>query len=321
MSVDATTVRFAGLSHVAPYARLLMGAVFIVAGATKVWTPVLFYWDAFSYFELLGVEQEYWSQLARFSLLLGPLECGIGMALLANWQPRFVLPAATALMVIFIAVTFYNWIEEAGVNCGCFGSLVERTPGEALVEDAIMLLLLLVAMGWGIAAKPRSWQPAARVVQVGTLATLLIAAFKFYPELDRIENSDLKKGVRVSGIRLDGVDVDLNEGKYLIELFSPTCGRCKSAVPKLNKLTQSLELPPIVALSVFPQDSEAMTSFRKHMHPKFEIASISTSDRKRLTWNNGWPRLAYVVDGVVERVWEWDAMPSLAQLKRVTGKG
>ena len=319
--VTAPSTTTARLQQVAPYARIIMGAVFLVAGAAKVWTPVQFYWDAFSYFELLNTNREMWPQLARFTLLLGPVECGLGLALLANWQPRFVLPVATAAMVVFIAVTFYNWQQEAGVNCGCFGALVERTPAEALVEDAIMFVLLLFAWKWGTTSLPSQWQPAHRLVKTGTILALLIVAIRFYPEVDRIENSDLKKGVRLSGIQLQGADIDLGNGEYLVELFSPGCGRCKKAVPKLNKLAQSLELPRIVALSMYQQDSEIMANFKKLMHPKFDIASISTSDWKRLTWNHGYPRLAFVRDGVVVQVWEWDGMPSLAQIKKVMGKG
>ena len=315
---STTTTR---LLQIAPYARIIMGAVFLVAGLAKVWTPVQFYWDAFSYFELLNANREMWPQLARMTLLLGPLECGLGLALLANWQPRYALPVATAAMVVFIAVTFYNWQQDADVNCGCFGALVERTPAEALVEDLIMFALLLVAWKWGTGSRPSQWPHAQRLVKVGTIVALLVAGVRFYPEADRVENSDLKAGVRLTGIELRGADIDLGKGEYLVELFSPKCSRCKRAVPKLNKLAQSLDLPPIIALSMFPHDSDAIASFREQMHPKFDIASISTSDWKRLTWNHGWPRLAYVRDGVVERVWEFDGMPSLVQLKKVIGKG
>ena len=275
----------------------------------------------FPYFELLNANREMWPQLARLTLLLGPLECGLGLALLANWQPRYTLPVATAAMAVFIAVTFYNWQQDAGVNCGCFGALVERTPAEALVEDLVMFALLLVAWKWGTGSRPSQWPHAQRLVKVGTIVALLVAGVRFYPEADRVENSDLKAGVRLTGIELRGADIDLGKGEYLVELFSPKCSRCKKAVPKLNKLAQSLDLPPIIALSMFPQDSDAITSFREQMHPKFDIASISTSDWKRLTWNHGWPRLAYVRDGVVERVWEFDGMPSLVQTQEGDREG
>ena len=127
------------LSRIAPYVRVAMGLVFLVAGAAKAWDPVLFYWEAGSYWELLGVSIENWACFARPTLVLGPIECAVGVALILNWRPALTLPIALGLMVLFIGLTGYAWYQEADVNCGCFGALVERTPGEALVEDFIML--------------------------------------------------------------------------------------------------------------------------------------------------------------------------------------
>ena len=312
----AAKTRFSPIG-IAPYARMVMGLVFLVAGAAKVWVPVQFYWEAMSYLELLETNREMWPELARMMLLMGPIECGIGLALLSNWQPRYLLPVATAAMVVFVAITFYNWQQGANVDCGCFGALVDRSPGEAVVEDGIMLVLLLVAWRWGTGSLPSHWPPAGRVVKLGTIATLLVLAVRFYPEADRVENSDLKAGVELTGIGLDGVDVNLGEGEYLVELFNPNCARCKKAVPKLNRYAQSADIPAVVALSVYAQDSEDLKRFREQMKPKFDIATISTSDWKRLTWNHGWPRMAYVRDGVVERVWEHFEMPTMKQLKRL----
>ena len=55
------------------------------------------------------------------------------------------------------------------------------------------------------------------------------------------------------------------------------------------------------------------------MRPRYTIASVSSSDFMRLTWRHGYPRLAYIKDGVIERVWEHDQMPSTLQLKKLGG--
>jgi hypothetical protein len=49
--------------------------------------------------------------------------------------------------------------------------------------------------------------------------------------------------------------------------------------------------------------------------PRYPIASISKADSLRLAWGHGYPRLAHVRDGVVQRVWEYNTLPTLAQLQ------
>ncbi len=303
------------MSRIGPYVRVAMGLVFLVAGAAKSWDPVLFYWEAVSYWELLGVSIENWASFARPTLALGPIECAVGVALILNWRPGLALPAGLGLMLLFIGLTGYAWYQEADVNCGCFGALVDRTPGEALLEDIVMMGALLFAWKWGIGGASPSM---ARWVGATAAAALLLTGVRFYPEVDRVENSDLSGGVRLTGVGLTGSELDLGEGDYLIVLFSPRCSHCKRAVPRLNEWSDVPELPAVVGLHSFGHESEALKSFRDSMRPRFEIASISTSDWKRLTWRHGWPRMAFVRDGVVQRVWERSEMPTVKQLIAIT---
>lgn len=310
---SAVSVRLNGIG---PYVRVAMGLVFVVAGAAKSWDPIIFYWEAMSYYELLGVAIENWARFSRLTLVLGPIECAVGVALIVNWRPSISIPVGLGLMLLFSGLTSYAWQQEANIDCGCFGTLTDRTPGEALLEDLVMLGALLFAWKWGQAR----WAAARAARWVGAVAVVALIAtgFGFYPESTRVENSDLAQGVRLAGVGLTGTDTDLSQGDYLLELFSPGCSRCKTAVPKLNKWVDTPGLPRVLALSTYARESEQMKAFEVSMRPRYEIASISTSDWKRLTWRHGWPRLAFVRDGIVQRVWEYYEMPTVKQLKRVT---
>ena len=229
------------VTRLAPIARLAMGVVFLVAGAAKAWDPIHFYWEAVSYAELMGIGREAWARIATGGLLVGPLECGLGLALILNWRPRITMPAATVLMAAFTALTCYAWLKDANLDCGCFGALAERTPGEAAVEDSVMLLLLLVAWRWGTGRLPADFPRAFRIAAIGALIPLVITGFRFYPEMGRLQNSDLKVGMRLRGLNLKGPEIDLTEGEYLVEFFSPGCGHCRDAVPKLNRWTHNIQ--------------------------------------------------------------------------------
>ena len=325
-----------GINKAARVGQMIIGVVYLVAGALKTWEPVLFYWEAIPYVQMLGiVEWEIASAAAKTAIALGPIEFVLGWALLLNWQPRLCLPVATVLMAAFTALTAKAWYMGASIDCGCFGALVERGPGEAAIEDGAMLAVLLFAWWgmrrsanaapaagrpnwWGMGGVP-VWPRTNRLVLGAFVVGLAVGGGRFFPELERIQQSDLKSGVRLSGLALEGVDVDLMQGEYLLELFSPTCVHCQNAVPKMNALAQDPQLPRLIALTKHALDSPDMADFKKRLQPRFDIATISQTDFFRLTFGHGYPRLAYIADGVVQQVWEHNYMPTQARLRNIAG--
>ena len=305
------------LKKAARISQVLMGLVFLVAGLVKIWEPLLFYWDSMPYFRLLGMAREHWPLAARALLALGPVEWGLGLALLLNWRPRLVLSLALLLIGFFFGLTGYAWHMGVGMDCGCFGNLVERTPGEAAVEDAVMLVLLAFAW-WGRREQTMPVWPQSRWLVAGGLVLALgVGAIRFVPEMKRLDGSDLQVGVRLTGLKLKGVDFDLMEGDYLVEVFSPNCPRCFRAVPKLNQWADDPDLPPVVALQYYPQDSPKLEDFKKRAQPRYEIVEVARADFSRLVWQHGYPRLAFVRDGVVQAVWEHYELPTGEELKNL----
>lgn len=302
----------AWMHRAARTAQMIMGALLVLSGVLKVWEPVLFYWELVPYAQLLGVTQ-HWEMFAQAGLLVAPFECFLGVALLANWRPGLVMPLAVALMAFFIGLMVWAWHLGATEECGCFGALVKRSPGEAAVEDVVMLALLL--FGWWGAWKASAWRFAGGLVAGGTALALLVGVARFVPNMERLEHSDLLPGVRLSGLEIQGVSVDITQGRYLIELFSPRCSRCLQSVPKLNRVDAATDLPPVIGLASFARESAAMVDFITASAPRYPIGTISKTDYFRLTWRHGFPRLAYVVDGVVRRVWEYNEFPTAEALR------
>ncbi len=241
------------------------------------------------------------------------MRSGNRIALLANWRPRLTYPVSVVLMVFFIGLMVAAWKVGATDDCGCFGALVERSPGEAAVEDVIMLGLLL--FGWWGTRSRDAWPRAGWLVGGGMVLTLVVGAAQFVPAMERLEKSDLLSGVRLTGLNPKGLEVDIMEGEYLIELMSPTCGRCIESIPKLNRLVDEADLPAVVALNSFHQESEELKQFKARLQPRFPVATISKTDFFRLTVKHSYPRLAYVRDGVVQRVWEHFEFPTLEQIR------
>jgi len=302
------------LKKAARASQMIMGLALLVSGLVKVWEPVLFFWEVVPYTQLMHLT-EIWNYIAQAALLVGPFECALGIALLANWRSRLIFPVSVVLMVFFLGLMVAAWKAGATDDCGCFGALVERSPGEAAVEDTIMLALLL--FGWWGTRSRGAWPRAGWLVGGVTALALVVGAARFVPEMERLEKSDLLPGVKLTGLNPRGLEKNLMEGDYLIELMSPKCGRCIESIPKMNRLADEADLPAIVALNSFPQDSEELKQFKMRLQPRFPVATISRTDFFRLTVKHGYPRLAHVRDGVVQKVWEYYEFPTPEQIREV----
>ncbi len=302
--------------------QIIVGIIYFVAGAIKVWEPVLFYWEAVPFTQLLGFDSENFQLVAQGTMFLAPIEVALGASLICGWYHRYALPIATFLMAFFTGLLIYAWHIGASVDCGCFGALVERGPGEAAVEDSIFLALLIFSTVMLRSSEQIPWKFKTNnqfKMQLGVLAfAVFVCLFRFFPEKERIELGDLKAGVRLIGLNLVGVEANLQDGKYIIELFSPICGHCIDAVPKLNALAQDPKVPRVIALTNFKQNSEQLVEFKDRFSPSYEIATISLTDFYRLTYAHGYPRLAYINNGVVQSVWERDFMPDVDRLREIT---
>ena len=123
------------LSWIGTLARLVLGGVFVVAGALKVDDPDASV-RAVQAYRLLptGV-----AEVVGYTL--PAVEIGIGLLLLAGLMTRIAAAAALVLLVAFVIGVSSAWARGLSIDCGCFGGGGEVAPGatryvEELVRDA-----------------------------------------------------------------------------------------------------------------------------------------------------------------------------------------
>lgn len=112
--------------------RHLLGAVFAGAALLKAASPL---GVLLSIEHLLPIDRE-----ASYALLcaLVAIELGLGIALLTDWRPRFVTPAATITIVALTLVLARMAIDPWAPSCSCLGEL-------SLADDAQTANLLGLA--------------------------------------------------------------------------------------------------------------------------------------------------------------------------------
>ncbi len=145
-----------------------LGVVLLVAAGAKVVEP-----GAFA--EQIRLEQlDFLFSVRTVTLIALALEVGLGTVLLLGLRRLWVLFPTTLLVSFFLFLTGRNyWLVLNGLRdedaaCGCFGSLIERTPGEAFWQDLFLLLvpLSLAYIGRQVSHRGFPWR---RLLAAGCL--------------------------------------------------------------------------------------------------------------------------------------------------------
>lgn len=154
MSAPATTEPQLSVAArwVSTGARIVLGGVFLVAGALKVVDPQSSV-AAVRAYELLPT-----SLVTVVGWGLPFAEIALGLLLLAGIATRVVAAATAMLLIIFILAVVSAAARGLSIDCGCFGGGGEVAPGQTaygieLVRDLGLLLLAL----WLV------WQPCSRL--------------------------------------------------------------------------------------------------------------------------------------------------------------
>lgn len=128
-----------GLLHT--LVALAVGAVFIYAGALKVWDPVTFGNDI-NNFRILPYPLS-----MRLAFYLPWLEILGGLAVLTGRLRAGAIAILMGLMVIFVGATIAAEVRGLDLNCGCFGRATEnlRFATHMVIDAAILAALLLLA--------------------------------------------------------------------------------------------------------------------------------------------------------------------------------
>jgi uncharacterized membrane protein YphA (DoxX/SURF4 family) len=141
-------------------ARLLLGAVFVVAGAPKVPDPASAV-RAVRAYRLLAEPL-----VAPVAFGLPVVEIAVGLALLAGVFVRTAALTSAVLLAVFLVGVGSAWARGLQIDCGCFGGGGEVAaadtayPAEVLRDGALLIVALALA-----------WRPRSRLALGGAAAS------------------------------------------------------------------------------------------------------------------------------------------------------
>ena len=243
---------------------VVLGLVLLVAAWTKAIDPIGFA-ESITAEGLDGLL----SARAIVFIALG-LEFSLGLALVLNLRRWWILAPAALLVAFFLVLTGRAYlndlrgIEVAATSCGCFGNLVDRTPGEAFWQDFLLMVpALLLAFLGGRASCGVAWRVG--VVAVGTAAGLWLAWRA--PELPLDDwATRLSPGTEIAEfcagradepdfVCLDALIPELDEGSHWVVLSHLDEAELISALDRMHEHSlANLEPTLWVVSNVEPED-------------------------------------------------------------------
>ena len=119
--------------------RVILGIVFIVSGAAKMW-------DIYGFSNVVrgyGILPE--SLVVPVSIIIPFAEFVLGTMLLMNFYSRTASLSLFVMVIVFTGLSAMKYFSGNTSNSGCFGKLIDRNINpNLLVENAALVVALLL---------------------------------------------------------------------------------------------------------------------------------------------------------------------------------
>jgi uncharacterized membrane protein YphA (DoxX/SURF4 family) len=303
-------------------ALIAIGLVFLAAGGLKALNPEGFTETVRGYGLLPGGA----APLVTYTLV--PLEVALGVTLILGFMRRWAVGAAVVILLGFLGLMGYIWATGGDISeCGCFGSLVERTPVETILEDLLFMGIALL----GLLARREEGKTGA--LQRATAPAVAVMTAAFLPlaagvpvealEVAMAKNlgwnlslvTRLTPGMTEEELRLSLPDTAISEGRHLVSLLDLEVEEVSGPVTEaLNVLAGSPGAPSVAVL--YSNDEEIKDAFFWSHAPSFPMYQVLPEEMRGLY--RRLPRFFLMEDGIVTDV--WDAMPVAETLVAAAGQ-
>lgn len=150
--------------------RLLLGAIFVYAGISKIVFPNTHLWPLFVLKFSVSVNLSTFAQQVESYKLLSPAgvdfvahtlpftEIVLGLLLLIGWRLKIWASLVTLIMLGFLTVVTRAYLLHMDINCGCFAT-PEPLTFKTVIRDSLFagLAVLMTVFSFTEARKPHPW--------------------------------------------------------------------------------------------------------------------------------------------------------------------
>ena len=230
-------------------------------------------------------------------------EFALGFALLIFYRITIVLNLTSLIFLLFLGFTTWAWHAGTAEECGCFGAWLNRTPGQAAIENLVLLAFTVLA--WlGLRKRENAGGSGKNIglVTACAIGLILPLLFGFSPaEMSKPRWEKIEKELLHS--KIEGLDTPAFQlGSHLIVLFDTECLQCQEDVVELNLMTQNKRMPRIIGLC--PNRESQRLKFVETFKPDFPIGRIGEETFWRLMGEGDIPRMILLKEREIRRIWD-----------------
>lgn len=230
--------------------------------------------------------------LIPLGALIPALEVAIGFAFIVGLALPLTTPAAAGLLVVFSVLLVVGMAGGELETCGCFGRILEQSPGSALSRN--LILFILAVLIWLYYRKIfHTWPiwkvgPAIAILLVtGTITGYTVHA----PQIDD-SRARIGEFFPTEGILADEIP-DLT-GEHFLFVFSVDCEHCWNAVENVKTIAADTNYSVTGIAGSSPAN---IAWFMKEFDAQFPIYSYDVQTFREAF--RTWPALYYVQDGLI----------------------
>jgi hypothetical protein len=214
----------------------LLGLTFIYSGYVKLLPSI----EPFEFtFVDLGIGG--WRLAPFIARFMIGLEFLIGFLLITGLYMRFTIKLTISSLIVFCLYLFFIIIKSGNNgNCGCFGTAITMTPVEALIKNAVMLIVCILLLkyyeGFNF-GKIGKWLFGVFFILAFALPHILNYVDFSYSEAYLAKKEDqflLELDSLYKDAKIHTPPKTLSKGKHILAFMSMSCPHCRVAAKKLR---------------------------------------------------------------------------------------
>jgi hypothetical protein len=239
----------------------------------------------------------------------------LGAGLVLLYRPGNLLPLTTLLWLFLLAVTGWAWMTGVTQECGCYGAWVRQRPGTATLENLAFFFITLLIWKYSRALQTPAGRAKGVVMTAALAIGLALPLLSGLPDISKSRNQiddfpfELMENIHLP----EKGRTDLKKGTHLLFLMSTDCHHCLEALPEVDLLAETGQLPPVIALTM--NGERDRERFTEEYGPAYPVVQIKEDLFWRLLGMADLPRFFLFRDGRVLKVWNQKA-PRVEELEQ-----
>lgn len=222
------------MKYISSILNILLGAVFIFSGISKLFPIELFEYDLVDY----GIIN--WALSPYLSRLIISFEIFLGMSLIVNWNfRRTIFPLSILILLFFTSFLLLRIVVSGNDNnCGCFGTWLPMSNVQSILKNILLIALLFTS--YKVSKQNLSFKRNKLFVSISLIIiTSGIFAFRIPEDFYLSEpKAKLEKNTinpEIFPPIISGNDsIKPNQSKQFLAFFSLTCQHCIHTARKLT---------------------------------------------------------------------------------------